>query len=101
MPEMSDKERRRYFRMNYKVGDTVYLKYALLDEGGYRFWQSANGELTFGQNPFMSPKPIISNIICNTGEKCLGVWCGAAKKEMMLILDTAATKPAGSTFCIR
>jgi hypothetical protein len=88
MPEMTEKELHSYLRMNYRIGDTVYLKYARLDEAAYRFWMSANGELTFGQNPFMSPSPIISNILCNTGEKCLGVWCGAAKKEMMMILDT-------------
>ena len=92
LPEMTERELRRYMRMNYRVGDTVYLKYALLDEPAFRFWMSANGDITFGQNPFMSPSPIISNIQCNTGEKCLGVWCGAAKKEVMLILDSAATK---------
>jgi len=101
MPEMTEKERRRYLRGNYRVGDTVYMKYALLDKSAYLFWQSASGELTFGQNPFMSPTPIISNIKCNTGEKCLGVWCGAAKKEMRLILDTATTKSSGSALRIR
>ncbi|MCL1850428.1 MAG: DUF4249 domain-containing protein [Bacteroidetes bacterium] len=101
MPEMSEKERRNYFRMNYKVGDTVYLKYARLDESGYRFWMSANGEITFGQNPFMSPTPIISNIKCSTGEKCLGVWCGSAKKEAVLILDSATAKTSGAPFRFR
>jgi len=101
MPEMSEKEQRNYFRMNYKVGDTVYLKYARLDDPGYRFWMSANGEITFGQNPFMSPTPIISNIKCSTGEKCLGVWCGSAKKEVILILDTATTKTSGTPFRFR
>ena len=90
--EMSDQERRRYFRGNYRVGDTVYMKYARLEESAFRFWLSANSELTFGQNPFMAPEPIISNIKCSTGEKCLGVWCGSAAKEVMLILDTATTK---------
>ena len=92
LPEMTERELRRYMRMNYRVGDTVFLKYAILDEPAFRFWMSANGEITFGQNPFMSPSPIISNIQCNTGEKCLGVWCGAAKKEVMLILDPATAK---------
>jgi len=101
MPEMSDQERRRYLRSSYRMGDTVYLKYALLDESAYRFWQSANGELTFGQNPFMTPTPIISNINCNTGEKCLGVWCGLAAKDMILILDTATTKTSPATSRIR
>ncbi|MDR2972878.1 MAG: DUF4249 domain-containing protein [Bacteroidales bacterium] len=88
MPEMDEQERRRFSRRNYRIGDTVYMKYAHLDEPAYRFWQSAGGELSFGRNPFMSPEPIISNIKCSTGEKCLGVWCGAAKKEVMLILDS-------------
>jgi hypothetical protein len=101
MPDMTDKERRRYMRGNYRIGDTVYMKYALLDESSYLFWQSASDDLTFGQNPFMSPMPIISNIRCNTGEKCLGVWCGSAKKEVVLILDTATTKATGSTLSIR
>ena len=35
--EMSDQERRRYFRGNYRVGDTVYMKYARLDASAYRF----------------------------------------------------------------
>ena len=99
--KMTDQERRRYMRGSYRVGDTVYMKYARLDEGCYRFWQSASSELTFGQNPFMSPTPIISNIQCNTGEKCLGVWSGSAKKEVRLILDTATTKATGSAFSIR
>jgi hypothetical protein len=101
MPEMSEQDRKQYLRGNYRVGDTVYLKYALLDFSSYRFWQTISGELTFGQNPFMSPAPIISNIKCNTGEKCLGVWCGAAKKEMMMILDSATTKASCPTVRFR
>ncbi|MCL2246214.1 MAG: DUF4249 domain-containing protein [Lentimicrobiaceae bacterium] len=85
MPEMTEQQRRYYLRGNYRIGDTVYLKYARLDESAFRFWQSATGEITFGQNPFMSPAPIISNIKCNTGEKCLGVWSGSATKEVVLI----------------
>jgi hypothetical protein len=101
MPEMTERERRLYLRGNYRVGDTVYMKYALLDRDSYRFWHSINGELTFGQNPFMSPTPVISNIKSNTGEKCLGVWCGAAKQEVVLILDSATTKASGATFRFR
>jgi len=92
IPEMTEKERRNYFRMNYRVGDTVFFKYAKIDYDSYRFWNTAGGELGFGQNPFMSPEPIISNIKCNTGEKCLGVWCGGAKKEVVMILDSASTR---------
>jgi len=101
MPDMTDQERRRYFRVNFRVGDTVYLKYGLLDEPSYLFWQSASSELTFGQNPFMSPTPIISNIQCKTGEKCLGVWSGLAKKEIMMILDSTAAKSSATALRIR
>jgi len=101
MPEMSERELRRYLRGNYRIGDTVYLKYARLDYGSFRFWQSANGELTFGQNPFMSPTPIISNITSSTGEKCLGVWCGSAAKIERLILDSATTETSGAAFRFR
>ncbi|MCL2167781.1 MAG: DUF4249 domain-containing protein [Lentimicrobiaceae bacterium] len=102
MPTMDERELRNYLRMNYSVGDTVFLKYGKLDESSYRFWMSANGEITFGQNPFMSPTPIISNIKCNDiKEKCLGVWCGLAKQEEMLILDSTTTKSSGATFRFR
>jgi len=101
--EMTEQERRRYMRGNYRLGDTVYLKYARLDESSFTFWQSANSEITFGQNPFMSPVPIISNIKCETdpNEKCLGVWCGSAVKQQVLLFDSATTKPAGATFGFR
>jgi hypothetical protein len=99
--EMTDRERRRYFRMDYRMGDTVYLKYARLEESAYRFWQSASGEITFGQNPFMSPTPITSNIRCNTGEQCLGVWSGSAAKEVVLIFDSTTTKAPRSALGFR
>jgi hypothetical protein len=101
MPEMTEHERRRYFRMDYRIGDTVYMRYARLEESAYRFWQSASSELTFGQNPFMSPTPITSNIQCNTGEKCLGVWCGSAAKEVVLVFDSTTTKASRSALGFR
>ena len=99
--EMGEQEQRRYYRMNYRIGDTVHLKYARLDEGGFRFWQSAGDEIIFGQNPFLSPSPILSNITCSTGEKCLGVWCGSAKKEIVMVLDTTTAKASCSTLGVR
>jgi hypothetical protein len=101
MPDMTEQERRRYFRMDYRLGDTVYLRYARLEESAYRFWQSASSELTFGQNPFMSPTPIISNIKCDTGEECLGVWCGSAVSEKVLIFDSTTTKTSRSALSFR
>jgi len=101
MPEMSERDLRLYLRGNYRVGDTVFLKYARLEYSSFRFWQSATGELTFGQNPFMSPTPINSNIKSNTGEKCLGVWCGSAAKTDVLIFDTATSEASRSTLRFR
>ena len=97
LKEMSDQEHRSYMRRNYRIGDTVYMKYGRVDASAYRFWLT----VSFGQNSFMEPEPTISNIKCNTGEKCLGVWCGSATQEMMLILDTATAKSPGAPFCIR
>ena len=101
MPNMTDKEMRRYLRGNYRRGDTVYMRYSRLDYASFNFWSSISGELTFGQNPFMSPTPVLSNILCNTGEKCLGVWCGSASKEIVMILDSATSKTARAPFGFR
>jgi len=101
LEEMTDREYRRYMRSNYRVGDTVHLKYARLDQSSYNFWMSASSEIAFGQNPFMSPTPIISNITCSTGEKCLGVWCGSAAKETVLILDATTAKTSGAALRFR
>jgi hypothetical protein len=101
MPEMTERELRRYLRGNYRIGDTVYMKYARLDYSSFTFWNSASGELTFGQNPFMSPTPITSNIKFSTGEQCLGVWCGSAAKEVVLIFDSTTSKTSCSTIGFR
>jgi len=85
MPEMSEEDRRDYLRMDYRLGDTVYMKYGQIDFDAYSFWLSASSEITFGQNPFMNPSPIYSNIKCNTGEKALGVWSGLAAKTVRLV----------------
>lgn len=82
---LSDEERRSYYRAYYMVGDTVHVKYALMDYDSYRFWMTAMSDITFGQNIFMSPPPIESNIICNTGEAVRGVWCGYASQTKTLI----------------
>lgn len=74
-PTMSEEEQSEFYRVTYRPGDTVYIKTSMIDYNGYRFWSTISNELTFGQNPFMSPAPIISNI---TGENAIGVWCGYA-----------------------
>ncbi len=77
---LSEEERREYYRPYYKPGDTVIVKYASMDYTSYRFWSTAMSEISFGQNVFMSPPPIMTNLKCNTGEKVLGIWCGYAGK---------------------
>lgn len=75
--EMSQEEKAEYYSMTFKPGDTILLKYAKIDYQSYQYWSSASSEISFGQNPFMSPTPIRSNI---EGKDVLGVWCGYAMK---------------------
>jgi len=75
MSSMTEQERREYYRMSFRPGDTVFFKYASIDFPSYQFWSSAGSDIAFGQNPFMSPTPVISNI---KGKNVLGVWCGYA-----------------------
>lgn len=82
---LSEQERREYYRPYFRPGDTVFVKYSLMDYPSYRFWSTATTEISFGQNVFMSPPPIASNIKSSSGEKVLGSWCGYAAKIDMLI----------------
>ncbi|MEG1556551.1 MAG: hypothetical protein RR356_07505, partial [Bacteroidales bacterium] len=82
MPEMNEEERKNYFRMTCRPGDTVYVKYALIDYESYKFWTTGGNELAMGQNPFLSPSPVHSNL---RGKDVLGVWCGYAAKVATLI----------------
>ena len=82
MPEMSDEEKSEFTRMTFRPGDTVVLRSSAIDYNSYRFWSSAGSDIIFGQNPFLSPAPIISNI---KGENVLGVWCGFAAQYDTLV----------------
>lgn len=84
MPQMSEEEEKEYFRMTYRPGDTVYVKYGLIDYASYQFWYTGGNDAALGQNPFTNPTPIISNI---RGEDVTGVWCGYACKTAMLIYE--------------
>lgn len=84
---MSDEERSEYYRPYYRAGDKVTVSSTLMDHTSYRFWATAGSEITFGQNPFMSPPPIESNIYCSTGEKVLGAWCGFATTIDTLVFE--------------
>ena len=81
-PTMSDEELSEFYRLTYRPGDTVLVKHTTIDEDSYKFWLSASDEITFGQNPFMNPSPIVSGI---KGENVIGVWSGYASKIDTLI----------------
>ncbi|MCQ2287426.1 MAG: DUF4249 domain-containing protein [Bacteroidales bacterium] len=81
-PTLTDEERAEYTRMTFRPGDTVFLRYSAIDYTAYRFWSSASSDIMFGQNPFLNPTPIESNI---KGDNVLGVWCGYASQVQTLI----------------
>ena len=84
MPQMSDEQMREFTRMTYRPGDTVYVKYGLIDYDSYQFWNTGGNNAALGQNPFTNPTPTISNI---KGENVTGVWCGYACKTAVLIYE--------------
>jgi len=85
MPTTTDEEESDFYRITYRPGDTIYIKTSMLDYPAYRFWSTISNELSFGQNPFMSPAPIISNI---SGDNAMGVWCGYASTIDTLYYQT-------------
>lgn len=81
-PAMSEEELAEFYRLSFRPGDTIMVKRTAIDYDCYRFWLSASAEITFGQNPFMNPAPIISGI---QGDNVIGVWSGYASKIDTLI----------------
>jgi hypothetical protein len=82
MPLMTEEEQKEYFRVSYRPGDTVYVKYGLIDYDSYQFWNTGGNSASLGQNPFTNPVPTISNI---KGDNVTGVWCGYASKTERLV----------------
>ncbi|MBR4536495.1 MAG: DUF4249 domain-containing protein [Bacteroidales bacterium] len=82
MPLMTEEEQKEYFRVSYRPGDTVYVKYGLIDYDSYQFWNTGGNSASLGQNPFTNPAPTISNI---KGDNVTGVWCGYAAKTDRLV----------------
>ncbi len=85
MPELNDNEMRNYLRGYYMAGDTVSIQYSIIDQNAYKFWSSADSEITYGQNPFMNPSPILSNVTSSSGEACLGSFTARASKEIRMV----------------
>ena len=84
---MSPEVLAEYYRLTYKVGDTILVNYSQMDYDAYQFWVSANTDMTMGQNPFLTSSGSKSNISCSSGEEVLGVWCGYAGKTETMILN--------------
>jgi len=84
MPTMSEEGQKEYFRMHFRPGDTVYVKYAQMDYASYQFWNTGGNNSALGENPFTNPSPTITNI---HGENVTGVWCGYAAKTVRLIYE--------------
>lgn len=56
----------------FATGDTVAIKHATTDLAVLEFWETADNAIAGGQNPFVSPTQIQSNI--SNGAR--GVWAG-------------------------
>lgn len=82
LPTMTAAEEKEYFRMYFRPGDTVWVKYGQMDFDSYQFWSTGGNNSALGQNPFTNPTPTISNI---HGDNVTGVWCGFASKTVQLI----------------
>lgn len=71
----------------YKVGDTVSVKLAKIDENSYQFWSSWYRNMMTEGNPFTNPASVKTNII---GENVNGFWIGRASYiSTFYIVDTA------------
>ncbi|MGI6321395.1 MAG: DUF4249 domain-containing protein [Bacteroidales bacterium] len=70
-----------YLKYYFGDGDTILLKYATMDYDHYKFWYTAEWIINAGDNPFLSPAPIHSNI-----DGAMGVWGGYASRIDTLYL---------------
>jgi hypothetical protein len=55
----------------FKVGETVSIKFCVIDPTAYTFFKTYYTQLASGQDPFASDAPILGNI--QGGQ---GIWCG-------------------------
>lgn len=56
---------------NFKIGDTIVVKFATTTKESYDFWRAAETQVSSNGNPFGSPAPLKSNI-----EGGIGIWEG-------------------------
>lgn len=58
----------------YNKGDTVAVKFCVIDNASYQFFRSMEAVVNSQGNPFAAPASILSNIYPQ--KEALGVWCG-------------------------
>ncbi len=56
----------------YKIGDKVITKLCTMDYDSYKFWSSAESEIVYGANPFMTTTSVPTNIKGGA----IGCWTG-------------------------
>ncbi|PLX05975.1 MAG: hypothetical protein C0596_15885 [Marinilabiliales bacterium] len=75
------------YQVAYKIGDTVTVKLAKIDENSYQFWNSWYRNMMTEGNPFTNPASVKTNII---GENVNGFWIGRASYNCTFyIVDSA------------
>jgi hypothetical protein len=70
---MSEKEREDFYRVYYKVGDTVYVRSTFSDTASYKYWWDLQTSISMGMTPFLEPSSLKTNI---KGENVTGIWSG-------------------------
>jgi hypothetical protein len=79
-PDSVESERSRYFML----GDTVYMKWASIDQAQFRFWDTFSSQSGSFGNPFAPTVIIKSNV---TGPNCIGLWASYGSFLDTLIVE--------------
>ncbi|MBI4931973.1 MAG: DUF4249 family protein [Bacteroidetes bacterium] len=58
----------------YKAGDTVIVKFCIIDRAVFDFYRQMDVAISSQGNPFAAPTSVPSNVYPR--EEALGVWCG-------------------------
>ena len=64
---------RKNFTPYFKLGDTVSVKLARVDESAYRFWREFSDLINLSRNPLF---PVTNNLYSNIEGDALGYWFG-------------------------
>lgn len=66
----------------FSAGDTVFVKFAHIDESTYNFWKDHETQVIIGRNPMF---PVNTNVHSNV-RGGLGCWCGYGAREYCIII---------------